>query len=355
MNYTMPAEWEPHFGTIMIYPERPGSWCNGGAAAKRAFGEIARHICCNEKLFIAVSPAAFGEASSVFGSEIADGKIELWEYACNDCWARDTAPTFTTNGTGIHGVDWQFNAWGGDFDGLYKDYAADDAFPQFCREKLGVPVVSAKPFVLEGGSVHSNGEGVILTTEECLLSRGRNPGLSKKDVEYRLSYFLGAKRVVWLPYGIMGDETNGHIDNMCAFSKPDEALLAWTDEGEQGRRCRVNEKILISEGFKVIRLPLPRKPVTFTDSELAGFTYEEGEIVRKKGDILAASYINFYICNAGVLAPQFGDENDKVAVGILSEAFKGRKIIPVYTRDIIVGGGNIHCLTQQIPKASAKI
>lgn len=345
----MPAEWQRHFATIMIYPERRGSWCNGGAAAKRAFFEIARHICADERLFIAVSEGAYGDAEKLFSEQIAVGKITLWKYACNDCWARDTAPTFVKSGGKTLGVKWSFNAWGGDFNGLYKDYAADDAFALECCKNLGVGVLDASPFVLEGGSIHSNGAGVIVATEECLLSAGRNPNLTKAQIEGVLVKFVGAKKVIWLPYGVSGDETDGHVDNICAFAGEGLALLAYGGSGEQKRRCKADLKVLKSEGIKVVKLPFPRKPVKFTADELSGFEYEEGEIVRTEDDVLAASYANFYICNAGVIVPQFGDKNDKKAVGILKKVFKDKKIIPVNTLDIIKGGGNIHCLTQQIP------
>lgn len=349
----MPAEWEEHFGTIMIYPEREGSWCYGGKFAKKPFFEIARHISRGERVFIAVSQSKFAEAGELFKGLISEGKAELWQYPCNDSWARDTAPTFLAVQADpspyLAGVDWKFNAWGGDFDGLYRDYKSDDAFAAFCIQKTGAERVEARPFVLEGGSVHSNGAGTILTTEECLLSRGRNPDLSKGEIELRLKKFLGADRVIWLPWGIIGDETNGHVDNMCAFVSQNAVALAWGGGREQAKRCRQNARVLKNAGLKVIKLPLPSKKVRFTAEELNGFTYEDGEIERTASDELAASYVNFYVCNAGVLVPQFGDRRDKSAVKILKKAFKGKQIIPVYTRDILTGGGNIHCLTQQIP------
>jgi agmatine deiminase len=156
-----------------------------------------------------------------------------------------------------------------------------------------------------------------------------------------------------LPYGIEGDETDGHVDNICAFCDENTVLLAWTDEeGEQNRRCKADLKVLEESGLKVITLPLPEKPVTITEYECAGYVYSIGEDRREVGEKLAASYANFYICNAGVVVPQFGDKMDSVAVEILAKAFKGKKIIPVFARDIIVGGGNIHCITQQIPALS---
>ena len=156
---------------------------------------------------------------------------------------------------------------------------------------------------------------------------------------------------MWLPYGVVGDETNGHVDNICAFSDKNTVILGWTDEaGEQKKRCEADLKILENAGFKVVKLPFPQSPVKFTQYDLDGFTYEQGEIERTLNDNLAASYVNFYICNSAVLVPQFNDKNDKTAVEILAKCFPDREIFPFDAREIIKGGGNVHCLTQQIPK-----
>ncbi len=150
----------------------------------------------------------------------------------------------------------------------------------------------------------------------------------------------------------MGDETNGHVDNICAFVNADTVVLGWTDEaGEQHNRCKADLEVLEGAGIKAIKLPFPKKAVSFTQYDLDGFKYENGEIERSLTDSLAASYVNFYICNAAVLVPQFGDENDKTAVEILASCFPDREIFPFDAREIIKGGGNVHCLTQQIPKA----
>lgn len=349
-NLYMPAEWEPHRGTIMIWPERAGSWPYGAKYARPVFAEIIRQISACEKVYLAVSSGAESSARELLKSEISANRVELFNIKTDDCWARDISPTFVKeNGTTI-GIDWAFNAWGGTYNGLYKNWQNDDAFAAEIIKKLNTGYKNAHPFVLEGGSIHSNGAGVILTTEECLLSKGRNPALSKEQIELNLKEYLGADRVVWLKRGVVGDETDGHVDNICAFAAPDTAVMAWSEEGEQGEICRENYNILKENGFKVIKLPLPQKPVTITGYDLTGFIFEEGEDTREVGEKLAASYVNFYICNAGVFAPQFGDVNDKPALEILQNAFPSKKIIPVPARALIVGGGNIHCLTMQIPQ-----
>lgn len=346
----MPAEYAPHRATIMMWCERGGSWIYGAKYARPVFAQMIRAISEGEKVYLVVSPAGEESAMQLLGSLVSEGKVELVRLPVDDCWARDTAPTFLSNGSEVRGVDWAFNAWGGDFNGLYRDFANDDAFAAaFCKQNA-FACYPARPFVLEGGSVHSNGKGTLLVTEECLLSKGRNPQLSRAEIEEKLKEFLGAERVIWLPYGVEGDETDGHVDNICAFVAENEVVLGWTEEGEQGRRCRADFAVLKAAGLTVHKLPFPETPVCFTQEEVDGFCPEEGEDVREVGEKLAASYVNFYVCNAAVLVPQFGDKNDALAVEILGKLFRDKKILPIYARQLIIGGGNIHCLTQQIPK-----
>ncbi|MDE7453089.1 MAG: agmatine deiminase [Clostridia bacterium] len=347
----MPAEYEQHSATIMIWCERAGSWTHGAKPARPVFAEIIKTISQGEKVYLAVSERGRASAEKLLAEQIENGSVELWEVETDDCWARDMAPTFVKCGGEIYGIDWQFNAWGGEVDGLYPHWDKDDKFASYACDKLGVKCCSARPFVLEGGSVHSNGKGTVITTEECLLSAGRNPDLTKYEIEQKLKEYLGAERVVWLPYGVCGDETNGHVDNICAFTDENTVVLGWTDkDGEQKKRCEQNLRVLERAGLKVIKLPFPEKPVTFTQYDLDGFTYEEGEIERNLDEPLAASYVNFYICNSAVLLPVFGDKNDQTAIEILQKAFPHKKVVAVYARELILGGGNIHCLTQQIPK-----
>ena len=202
-----------------------------------------------------------------------------------------------------------------------------------------------------------DGEGTCVVTEACLLSKGRNPDMTKEQIEERLKKTLGVEKVIWLPHGIFNDETDEHVDNVFAFTAPGEAVLAWTeDESDpQYEMSRCNLEVLENEvdakgrKIKVHKLPIPKVPVTITERELAGLEAAPGEDQRKVGERLAASYVNFYIANDVVLVPQFGDENDKVAIEILTELFPTRKVKGIQARSIIVGGGNIHCITQQVP------
>ena len=219
----------------------------------------------------------------------------------------------------------------------------------------------AAPFVLEGGSIHSDGEGTVMVTESCLLSKGRNPDLTKEQIEDKLKEYLGAEKVLWLPKGIYNDETNEHVDNVCAFVGPGEVVLAWTDDtaDPQYEMSKADleylESVTDAKGrkLKVHKLPVPDHPVLVEQADLGNFEFEEGEDTREEGERLAASYVNFYFINGAALVPQFGGENkesDERALKILKELCPDREVIGIDARAILLGGGNIHCITQQIPE-----
>ena len=355
-GYRMPGEFEKHEGCIMIWPVRPGSWINNGMEAQKTFAKIAKLIAKSEYVWMLANQKDFDLVTEIFSK---DDNIFVLNIETDDAWARDVAPTFVIdNNKDVRGIDWKFNAWGGDVDGLYADWDKDDEAALKICQALGLECYDAKDFVLEGGSIHSDGEGTVLVTESCLLSPGRNPSLSKEEIEDNLKKYLGAKKVIWLPRGIYMDETNEHVDNVCAFVKPGEVVLAWTKDKndpqwELSNACLKTlgaEKDAMGRKIKVHFLMIPDKPVCITKEELEGFEFEEGEQPREEGERLAASYVNFYISNKSVLVPQFGDVNDKEAIKLLSELFTDRNIIPIPARPIIVGGGNIHCITQQVPK-----
>lgn len=354
-KFHMPAEYAPHLGTVLIWPVRPGSWPYNGKAAKETFTGIANIISESEKVFLLAYDDGYDEAVSVFKD---NQNVKVINIKTDDAWARDVGPTCVINDEGIvRGVNWTFNAWGGDYDGLYASWDNDDKAAISILNELNLDIYDAAPFVLEGGSIHTDGEGTVLVTEACLLSKGRNPGLSRQEIEEMLCDYLGAEKVIWLPRGIYNDETNEHVDNICAFTGPAEVVLAWTDDKDdpQYELSKASLSVLNQSTdakgrkFKVHKMYIPAKPVCVRDEELEGYVFEEGEDTREAGERLAASYVNFYITNNAVLVPQFGDENDIKAVELLAGLFKDRKIRPVPARTIIVGGGNIHCITQQIP------
>ncbi|MCD8293832.1 MAG: agmatine deiminase family protein [Clostridia bacterium] len=350
----MPAEYMPHHGTIMIWPERPGSWLDCGKAAEPVFAQVIREICKGETVYLSVSKAREPIVRELLGEEIQAGALRINNIQTNDSWARDISPIFVVSSQSRYALDFRFNAWGGEYNGLYRHWGKDNKFAAgFCKE-YDFTRVSMQDMVLEGGSIHSNGAGTLITTEECLLSPGRNPEYEKDQLEFCLKLYFGADRLIWLPYGVEGDETDGHVDNICAFVSKDTAILGWTEEeGEQKRRSEADLKALERAGIKVIKLPFPEKKVCFTEEDISRLSFEKGEDMRDPGEKLAASYVNFYVCNSCVLVPQFKDVNDAEAVRILGECFPDRRIVPFDSTQFILGGGNIHCLTMQIPMRSA--
>lgn len=359
-GFFMPAEYDAHLGCIIIWPHRAGSWNYGAKPAEKAFVRVIRAIAESEQVFVCCHSSKENAVRRAL-HDVTNVTI-VNDAETDDSWARDIAPTFVKNALAreIKAVNWEFNAWGGAVDGLYAHWDKDNAFAKYFADKLYVPVYDASPFVLEGGSIHSDGEGTVLVTESCLLSKGRNPLLTKAQIEARLKEYLGAEKVLWLPRGIYGDETNEHVDNVCAFIRPAEVVLAWTDDETDPQYALSNadlqylENVTDAKGrkIKVHKLPIPEVPITVTEKDLAGFVFEEGEDEREVGERLAASYCNFYFSNGAIVLPVFGGENeqsDRRAIALMERLCPERKVIPIPAREILLGGGNIHCITQQIP------
>lgn len=367
-SFFMPAEYGAHEGTLMIYPVRPGSWGKDRSGVLESFKRIFIEIIKRENLYLLVNEKYYSEASRLIYGTINENLEDILEERCfilkidsDDSWARDVGPTFVINkNRDLRGINWKFNAWGGEFDGLYASWDKDDAVAESFCKTLEVDMYDAAPFVLEGGSIHTDGEGTLMVTESCLLSQGRNPSMSKEQIEKTLKEYLGISKVLWLPRGIYNDETNEHVDNVCAFIAPSEVVLAWTDDVndpqyELSKACLdYLEKETDAKGrkIKVHKLPIPGHPVLVSALDLQNYEFEEGEDMRDEGERLAASYVNFYFINGAALVPQFGDDNaesDKKALEILKKICPDREIIGIPARDILLGGGNIHCITQQIP------
>ena len=360
----MPAEYEQHEGCIIVWPQRPGSWSFGADAACEAFTSVIKAIAASEKVYVACAKKSkHWQRASEMLSGLAN--VELMDIPTDDSWARDIGPTFVVRdgveGREVRGINWRFNAWGGDVDGLYPDYEQDDAFAAAFAEAKGYTLYEAAPFVLEGGSIHVDGEGTAMVTASCLLSAGRNPELTQAQIEDKLKEYLNVDKVLWLPSGIYNDETNEHVDNVCAFIRPGEVVLAWTDNENDPQYALSKASLDYLEheadakGRKIVvhKLPIPDVPVCITEDEVAGFDFVEGEDMREAGERLAASYVNFYFSNDSVVLPAFGGENaasDARAAAILAALCPERKIVQISARAILTGGGNIHCITQQIPK-----
>ncbi|HET8954584.1 MAG TPA: agmatine deiminase [Solirubrobacterales bacterium] len=351
-GFRMPAEFEPHDGCWMIWPERPDNWRLGAKPAQEAFGSVASAIAASEPVTMAVSDAQFENARAALPPE-----VRVVEVSSDDAWMRDCGPTFLVDGAGgRRGVDWRFNAWGGTEGGLYFPWDRDDRVAAKVLEIEGADRYRA-PIVLEGGAIHVDGEGTVLTTEECLLNPNRNPELSKEQIERVLLDHLGAEKVVWLGAGVYEDETDGHVDNIACFARPGVVLLNWTDD-EDDPQHRISrdarerlEAATDARGrpLEVVLLPSPG-PLQISAEEAEGVDAGEGTQPRRAGDRMAASYVNFYLGNSRIVCPLLDPRHDEAAMAILGRTFPDREVVGVPAREILLGGGNIHCITQQVPR-----
>ena len=352
-GYRMPGEFKPHRGCWMAWPQRPDNWRLGAAPAQLAFAAVAEAIDASEPVTMAVSDEQFEHARSLLSPS-----IRLVEMSTDDAWMRDIGPTFVTGPDGgLRGVDWRFNAWGGLEGGLYAPWDRDERAARKVLEIEGADRY-APPIVLEGGSIHVDGEGTVLTTEECLLNPNRNPGLGREQIEEALCDQLGAERVIWLGRGLVGDETDGHIDNLACFVRPGLVLLTWPQEDSDPQREVARDALARLEAatdargrrLEVVRIPSPG-PLTVSADEAGGVESVAGTKPRLAGTRLAASYVNFYLATTRVVFPLLDPQTDEAAAEVLRECFPERELIGVKAREILLGGGCIHCITQQVPAA----
>jgi agmatine deiminase len=350
-GFRMPAEFEPHDGTWMLWPERPDNWRNGARPAQQAFTAVARAIAGFEPVTVGVNQRQYDNARSTLPPQ-----VRVVEISSNDSWMRDCGATFLTNGAGaVRGVNWKFNAWGGVVDGLYFPWDLDDLAAVKMLEIERMDRYDA-PLILEGGSIHSDGDGTLYTTEQCLLNPNRNPGLARSRIEGLLGEYLGIHTVIWLGEGLINDETDGHIDNLVAPLRPGVVALAWTDDPNDPQHAISRDALerltrtrdARGRTLEIVKLHIP-SPQLITTSEAEGVDRVQGTLPRVAGDRMAASYVNFYTCNGGVIVPLFGDPRDVEAIEILSRAMPERRVVGVAAREILLGGGNIHCITQQQP------
>jgi agmatine deiminase len=351
-GFRMPGEYEPHAGTWMLWPQRPDNWRQGGKPAQKAFAAVAGAIAQFEPVTICANPDQYANARQMLPAQ-----VRLVEIASNDAWMRDCGPTFVTHPRGeLRGVDWQFNAWGGLVNGLYFPWDLDQAVAQKVLEIERASRYPA-PLVLEGGSIHVDGQGTCLTTEECLLHPGRNPQLSRAAIENYLIEYLNVEKVLWIPRGVVNDETSGHVDNLACFLRPGVIALTWTDDRSdpQYERSAQAYDYLMSvqdarqRSLEVHKIHQPH-PLTIQPAEAEGVDSVAGTLPRQAGERLAASYINFYFCNRGAIVPTFGAPQDSLALATLQRLLPDRRLIAIPAREILLGGGNIHCITQQQPR-----
>ncbi|WP_355661143.1 agmatine deiminase [Halomonas salifodinae] len=348
-GFRLPGEFEPKRGCWMGWPERPDVWRHGGKPAQRVWVEIASAIAESEPVTVCASAAQYANAR-----RLLPPTVRVVEMTTDDAWFRDSGPAFVVNDASgeVRGVDLEFNAYGGLDGGLYFPWANDDRIAQKVLEIEGLDRYRA-PLIAELGGIQSDGQGTLLTTEQCLLNANRNGHLGKEEVTRRLSDYLGADHVIWLPRGCKFDETDGHIDDLACFVRPGEVVLQWTDDRDDPQWEIYQEayEVLRSSrdargrALTVHKLPQPRA-LEWTAEEAEGLDRVEGTHPRLAGTRICASYINYYAGNTAIVVPQFGDPNDRVALATLAELFPRHRVVGIEnSREILLGGGNIACIT----------
>ncbi len=352
-GFRMPGEFEPQEKIWMIWPERPDNWRDGAKPAQKVFTNVAKAIREFEPITVCVSPAQYQNARNMLPEN-----IRVVEMTSNDAWIRDCGPTFVKNDkTGeVRGIDWDFNAWGGLYDGLYFPWDQDDRIAQKVCEIEEKDSYRTPGFVLEGGSIHVDGEGTLLTTEMCLLSPGRNPDMTKEEIEAKVKDYLNLEKVIWIKDGIDPAETDGHIDDVACFIRPGEVACIWTEDpnhpfyqyAQDAYKTLSEATDAKGRKLKVWKLCLTKEPCYLKGASTIDSV--EGTLPREDGEVAIASYMNFLIVNGGVIVPQYGDVNDELALKQIQEMFPERKVVGVRTEEVAYGGGNIHCITQQQPK-----
>lgn len=342
MNYRLPAEWEEHKSTIICWPHQKEDWPEKFAPIPWVYVEIIKNICDGElvRLFVQSENETPKIKKYLDRAHVDTSNVEFIISQTDRGWMRDSSPAFVKSGNETVAVKFKFNGWA-----KYSNWKKDKNIPKTLSKVLDVELVVAKlngkEIVLEGGAIDYNGGGTLLTTEECLMDQTtqvRNPGFTKKDYEKAFAEYLGIKKIIWLGKGIAGDDTHGHIDDLCRFVNYDTVVLCREKNSKDGNYYHLEENFeriqgeTIASGTKlnVVELPMP-SPINFEDLRLP------------------ASYANFYISNSSVLVPTFNDPNDRIALNILSELFPTRNIVGIHAVDLVWGLGTIHCLTHEEP------
>lgn len=337
-GFVMPAEWAPHEATFLAWPHKQATWPGKFEPVPGVYAQLVRAISDGgEAVYLLVANAAMeASARAVLKQHKADAStVRFLHVPTNDVWVRDHGPIFVQSPEAYVAIDWGYNSWGG----KYPPFDLDDVVPHRVGELLEVPVVDGG-MILEGGSIDVNGEGLLLTTEACLLNPNRNPHLTREQIEQRLRDFLGVQKILWLGDGIVGDDTDGHVDDLTRFvSRNTIVTVVEQSEGDVNYApLRENHERLLAmtnlEGrkFDVVSLPMP-------------------DPIEHDGQRLPASYANFYIGNGTVAVPTYDSpKQDKEAVGLLQELMPDRRVFGIRSTDLVWGLGSFHCITQQMPR-----
>ncbi|MFB7178198.1 agmatine/peptidylarginine deiminase [Streptomyces sp. NPDC056257] len=340
MNQRMPAEWAAHEACLMVWPTRATLWGPAFEAAKQEYAAVARAISAFEPVIMIAAPGLADEARTVCGEAAAGDTagghgIEVVELPADDSWLRDSGPIFAYDEHGDRvGVDFRFNAWGE----KHYPWTADDKLASLLLDRLGTPRVHSS-MILEGGAITVDGEGTLITTEQCLLHPNRNPRMSRTETEDELKRRLGVEKVIWLPYGGLEDtETDGHVDGVAAYVAPAKVVVSLPEDPAHPDHARMRANLAVLEASTDARgraLEIVVLPQT-THAEVAGTPVEVG-------------YLNFYLPNGGCVVPVGGGPQDEAALAVLASALPDRKVVGVPTPVLAYGGGGIHCITQQLP------
>ncbi|MFI5638458.1 agmatine/peptidylarginine deiminase [Streptomyces goshikiensis] len=335
----MPAEWAEHDACLMAWPTRPALWGPAFEAAKQEYAAVARAIAAFEPVLMIAAPGLAEEARAACGTGTGTGVIEVIEVIelpIDDSWLRDSGPLFAHDEHGARvGIDFRFNAWGE----KHHPWTADDKLASLLLDRLGTPRVHSS-MILEGGAVTVDGEGTLITTEQCLLHPNRNPRMSRAEIEDELGRRLGIEKVIWLPYGGLEDtETDGHVDGVAAYVGPAKVVVSLPEDPAHPDHARMRANLAVLEASTDARgRALEVVPVPQT-------TYAEVE-----GTRVEVGYLNFYLANGGCVVPVGGTPQDDAALAVLAAALPGRTVVGVPTPVLAYGGGGIHCITQQLPK-----
>ena len=336
-----PAEWEPHEATWLAWPHDPITFPDL-PPVERAWAEMIVHLTKGEAVHLLLrDDGEEARMRDLLAGRHDPKRLFLHRHETVDVWIRDYGPLFVETADGLRILDFRFNAWGG----KYPDLARDDRMPEFAAERLGLPL--EKPdLVLEGGSVDFDGEGTVLTTEQCLLHPSRNPSLDRDGVEAALREWLGAERVIWLGRGIEGDDTDGHVDDIVRFIGP-ATVVACVETDLADPNCAI-----LAENLARLRIARDARgrPIEVFPLPMPEPLEEENPVPGHEALRAPASYANFYIGNACVLVPTFGQESDGVSLGILERLFPGRAVVGIDCRAVVGGNGAVHCVTQQQPR-----
>lgn len=353
-GFRLAAEWEKQKQTWLIWPEHANNWHSGAKPAQRVWVELCRTITRYQAVTVIASSEQYKTARFMLPPE-----VRVVEMAINDSWCRDSAPSFVVNDeTGeVRGVDWQYNAYGGLEDGHYFPWDKTAQVAGKIAEYEWMDAYQA-PLTVEGGAIHTDGSGTLLTTEAVLCNDNRNPGKSRDEVTELLREYCGVKKVIWLPRGLPADVTGGHIDDLACWVAPGEILLQWTDDPEHENYEVVHEAWDILSGetdakgrnLVVHKMIQPLNPIVLREEEVENYDLADYELDIEDGFEQCGSYINFVLGNGVVIVPSYEDPNDDAACDTLRELFPGREIVKLKdAREIAIGGGIIHCITHEQP------